>query len=171
MENKEMAKKMRAAGLKVSICMGLVMSFSLALVGNLTSGHFTLRGFIISFIVSLIISIIIGILVPMPKLNLSIQKKLGGDPRSLKVRLVETCVSDLIYTPIITLAMVALAYFMAMKQSNGMAQLSFVPMFLSSLVICFIVGYVLIFVFVPIFIKIFIPNNARPAPGNERPKK
>ncbi len=164
MENKEMeiAKKMRAAGLKVSICMGLMMSFSLSLVGNLTSGHFTLPGFFMSFLVSTIISILIGIIIPMPKLNLAIQKKMGGDPRALKVRIFETFVSDLIYTPMITLAMVSLAYFNAMKQSNGMAQLSFVPMFLNSLLICFIVGYVLIFVFVPLFIKLFIPNNARP---------
>ena len=154
-----MEKQMKAAGIKISVCMGIVMSFFLSLTGTLSSGHFTIVGFLISFLVSTVISIIIRLIVPMGKINMSIEKKMGCAPGDLKVKLVESLISNLIYTPVMTLAMVTLAYITVMRQSNGMAQLLFLPMFLKSLVICFIVGYILIFIFAPFFAKLFIPKR------------
>ncbi len=154
-----MEKRMKAAGIKIAICMGIVMSFFLSLVGTLTSGHFTVGGFLLSFLISTVISIIIGLIVPMGRINMSIEKKMGCPPGAIKVKLLESLISNLIYTPIMTLSMVSLAYITVMRQSNGMAQLQFVPMFLRSLVICFIVGYFLIFIFAPFFAKLFIPKR------------
>ena len=64
-----MDEKMKVIGRKMSIRMGILMSFSLALVGTLTSGHFTPVGFVISFFVSTVVSLVIGFVVPVGKLS------------------------------------------------------------------------------------------------------
>ena len=144
---------MKVIGRKMGVRMGLLMSFCLALVGTLTSGHFSLPGFLLSFVVSTAISLVIGFFVPVGKVSQGVCQKWNIEPGTLKSRCVESLISDLIYTPLITFAMVVLAYTMAMRQSDGMAQIPFVPMFVKSLIICFVVGYVLIFIFMPIFLK------------------
>ena len=155
-----MEEKMRIIGRAMSIRMGLLMSFCLSLVGTLTSGHFTIPGFIISFIVSTVISMIIGFLIPMGKVTNALSGKLGLRQGTIKERLFSSLISNLIYTPVMTFCMVFLAYQMAMKQSGGMAQLNFPVMFFSSLLICFIVGYVLIFIFQPLFFKALMAKFA-----------
>ena len=145
------AQMMKKIGRRMSILMGVSLSFCLSLLGNLTSGHFTLPGFLISFAVSTLISLIIGFLVPMKKVGDSLANALHLKPRSLPAHCAESFVSDLIYTPVITLAMVALAWKMA--TSHG-AQMPFLPMFLHSLVLSMIVGYVLIFILMPVFFKL-----------------
>ncbi len=154
-----MEENMRKIGRKISIMMGISMSLCLSLVGTLTSGHFTVPGFLLSFLVSTIISLIIGFVIPMGKVGGNVLRRMGLQRGSIKARLMETLVSDLIYTPVITFAMVFLAYKMAMISSNGMAQLHFLPMFLKSLVICFIVGFVAIFFIQPIIMKIVMEKN------------
>lgn len=145
------AQMMKKIGRRMSILMGVSLSFCLSLLGNLTSGHFTLPGFLISFAVSTLISLIIGFLVPMKKVGDGLANALHLKPRSLPAHCAESFVSDLIYTPVITLAMVALAWKMA--TSHG-AQMPFFPMFLHSLVLSMIVGYVLIFILMPVFFKL-----------------
>ncbi|MBR4463853.1 MAG: hypothetical protein IKS40_04515 [Treponema sp.] len=145
------AQMMKKIGRRMSILMGVSLSFCLSLLGNLTSGHFTLPGFLISFAVSTLISLIIGFLVPMKKVGDGLANALHLKPRSLPAHCAESFVSDLIYTPVITLAMVALAWKMA--TSHG-AQMPFLPMFLHSLVLSMIVGYVLIFILMPVFFKL-----------------
>ena len=148
-----MDEKMKVIGRKMSIRMGILMSFSLALVGTLTSGHFTPVGFVISFFVSTVVSLVIGFVVPVGKLSGDFCRKRNLAPESLANRIVSSLISDLIYTPVITLVMVALAYRMAMIQSGNMAQIPFIPMFIRSLLICFPVGFVLIFIFMPMFLR------------------
>ncbi len=148
-----MNEQMKNIGREMGIRMGILMSFCLALTGTLSSGHFTPVGFIFSFIVSAIISILIGFVVPVGKITGDVCRKAGFEQGTIKERLLSSLISNLIYTPLMTFVMVLLAYTMVMKQSGGMAQLSFLPMFLHSLVICFIVGYILIFIFQPLFMK------------------
>ncbi|MBQ3965695.1 MAG: hypothetical protein II684_02540 [Treponema sp.] len=145
------AQMMKKIGRRMSILMGVSLSFCLSLLGNLTSGHFTLPGFLISFAVSTLISLIIGFLVPMKKVGDGLANALHLKARSLPAHCAESFVSDLIYTPVITLAMVALAWKLA--TSHG-AQMPFLPMFLHSLVLSMIVGYVLIFILMPVFFKL-----------------
>ncbi|MCR5670425.1 MAG: hypothetical protein K6G10_05425 [Butyrivibrio sp.] len=148
-----MDEKMRVIGRKMGIRMGILMSLCLSLVGTLTSGHFTVPGFLLSFVVSSVISLIIGFVVPLGKIGAGACKKAGLKQGSMGARLLESFISDLIYTPLITLAMVFMAYSLAMRMSGGNAQLNFGRMFLGSLLICFVVAYVLIFIFQPIFLK------------------
>ena len=137
----------------MSLLMGFTMSFFLSIVGTATSGHFTVPGWIMSFVVSLLISLIIGFVIPVGKVAGDVSKSFNLIRGTMKARLVESLVSNLIYTPIITFLMVTLAYSVAMKQSNGMAGLEFGPMFLHSLAITFVVGYILVFFLQPFFIK------------------
>ncbi len=148
-----MEEQMRKIGREVSIKMAVTMSFFLSLVGNLTSGHFSLMGFISSFFISLVISLIIGLIIPIGKLGGAACRAARLRQGSLGARLMESLVSNLIFTPIMTLVMVFLAYRAVMRQSGGMAQLSFGSMFLRSLIICFIIGYVIIFIVQPLFFK------------------
>lgn len=147
---------MKKIGRQMSILMGVTLSFFLSLVGNLTSGHFTIMGFVTSFILSLIISLIIGFSVPMKKVTDSLDNKLGLKPGRLNTHLFESLVSDLIYTPIITLAMVTMAYKQA--TSHG-ARLSYLPMLGKSELISMVVGYVLIFICMPVFMKLVLKRN------------
>ena len=139
--------------MKMSILMGLTLSFCLSLVGTffgtMRAGRpFPMVGWLISFIVSFIISLIIGFAVPMGRISRSVAGKYGD--RTLKTRLIDALISDLIYTPAITLVMIIINYRQAHAQG---AQIPFPAMFLPSLALCLVVAYILILVFQPLFLK------------------
>ncbi|WP_408069651.1 hypothetical protein [Butyrivibrio sp. JL13D10] len=154
-----MDDQMKKIGRQMAIRMGILMSFCLSLVGTLTSGHFTIPGFVVSFIISSVISLIICLVIPVGKITFVLCNKLGLKRETIGARVFESLISDIIFTPVMTFAMVGLAYFMALKQSGGMAQISFGPMFLKSLFICFVVGFFLIFIFQPMFLKHLMKKN------------
>lgn len=151
-----MKNKMKKVARGMAILMGVTISFFLSLLGNLLSKHFTLVGFLISFGVSLAISLLIGFIVPMKKINDSLESKLGLEEHSLKTHFFETLISDLIYTPIITIVMMLMAW----KRATGQgAQIPLAPMLISSLLISLAVGYVLIFIFMPLYMKFLLKKN------------
>ena len=78
----------------------------------------------------------------------------------MKTRLFESLISDLIYTPIITLIMITLAHHNA--TSHG-AQIPYVPMLLKGMLLSLAVGYVLIFLFMPLFMKLVMKQNGMEA--------
>ena len=140
---------------KMSLYMGVTLSFFLSLTGLLGARQFTLPAFISNYIISFVISMIIGFFVPMKKVTDSLGAKFNIPPRTMKARVFDSLVSDIIYTPIITLCMVTMAYFQATKHG---ARLFFPAMLGKSLVISMIVGFLLIFVFMPLFLKIALKN-------------
>ncbi len=161
-----MEETMKKIGRGMGLRMGITMSFCLSLIGTLTSGHFTIPGFLVNFIVSTIISLLIGFFIPMARISGAANAALKLKRGTLPERVVGSLISDVIYTPIMTFIMVLIAYEMAMKQSGGMAQLSFPKMFFSSLLICFIAGFVLIFIFQPLFMKSLMKKyNVMPGAG------
>jgi len=147
---------MKKIGITMSLLMGVTLSFFLSLVGNLTGGDgFKLPAFLISFVVSTIISLIIGFVVPMMKVERGAVKAMGLKENGVPAKLVSALISDIIYTPIITLAMIALARKMAMKMSHGHAELPpFMVMFLKSLIISLVVAYVIILIVTPVYKKL-----------------
>ena len=147
---------MKKIGLQMNLLMALSLSFALSLYGNLSSGHFRFPAFLLSFLLSAVISFVIGLLVPMPKLEQKICGKVGADPRSAGGNAVMSLVSDLIYTPVITLAMTGLAYPQAVKHG---ASVSFGGMFLVSLLISMLIGFVLIFILKPLFLRLVLRMN------------
>lgn len=160
--NEEMQKKMKKIGREISVLMGVTLSFFLSLVGTATSGHFSVSGWLLSFLLSTIISLIIGFFVPMKRVLDSVDQKAGLTPGTLPARCLESLISDLIYTPIITLAMVGYAYFGLTAAAASGAPIvvpPFVPMFLRSLLITMIVGYILIFLLMPVYMKLVMKRN------------
>lgn len=147
---------MKKVGIIMSLLMGVTLSFCLSLTGNLTSEDgFKLIPFLVSFAVSTVISLIIGFIVPMRKIEDGAVKAMGLREHSMPANIVSALISDIIYTPFITLAMIVLARKMAMKMSNGHAQLPpFGVMFIKSLIISLIVAFVIILIVTPIYIKL-----------------
>lgn len=152
-----MEKKMKKIGLLMNLCMGITLSFFLSLAGTLTSGHFAVPEWLISFGISAVISIIIGFIVPMKKINDAIEKRPGCEPGKLTTRLVESAISDLIYTPILSLCMVIFARSRAL--AHGAQLPPFLIMYAKSLLATLVVGFFLILVFTPIFLKILLKKN------------
>ena len=155
----EKEKMMKKAGRKISLCMGITLSFFLSLTGILSAGRFTVQGWTVSFVASTIISLIIGFLVPIKKVTDAACSKLNLQPGKLSTRCFESLLSDLIFTPIITFCMVFLAYSKAVSMG---ARLHFPSMFLSSLAICMVVGFILIFIFTPLYVRLVIGNPEKP---------
>ena len=146
-----MNELMRNVRKTMSIYMGVTVSFVLSLVGNLSSGHFTLPGFLMSFVVSTILALLIGRFVPMGKITSNVMRSKHLEPGKPRTKAITSCISDLIYTPVITLAMVFLAYRNAVRQG---APVKFLGMFLPSLLLSLVVGFVLIYVLESIFMNI-----------------
>ena len=149
----DMNEKMKKVAIGMSIRMAFTMSFCMSLVGTLTSGHVTLVSFFVSFLLSTMISLAIGFVVPVGRISENLTRKRGMTPGKLSTRCVEALIFDLIYTPVITLAMVGFFYFTAMQQSGGRAQIPFIPMFLHAFVFIFVCCFFLVFLLQPLFFK------------------
>ena len=150
MEN-DRQKAMKGIMIKMSLLMGVTLSFFLSLTGLLASGHFTVPGFIVSFLASTVISLVIGFLIPVKKLG---DKAAGKMKRGFGRACVESLVSDLIYTPVITLCMTGLAY---MKIEGDKPP--YIMMFLKSLGLSMVVGFVLIMIFMPLYLKLLLKGK------------
>ncbi len=148
------SKAMKKVGITMSAFMGIAMSFFLSLTGTITSGHFTVPSWLISFVISGLISMVIGIAIPMKKVNDKVVGLFKLPPFSFAGRCLESFVSDLIYTPIMTFCMVFFAYKSAIAHGAPAESMNLGRMFLSSFFICFVVGFVLIIILMPIFLKI-----------------
>ena len=148
-----MKEKMRKIQRQMAIYMGVTLSFCLSLFGNATSGNFTVPGWIISFILSCIISLIIGWFVPMKTVSDKITGAMGLEQGKGITRVVEALISDIIYTPIITFAMILLAYRQATAHGG---QMPFVPVFIEALIKSLIVGLIIIFILIRIPLRVAI---------------
>jgi hypothetical protein len=164
MEKMYMDKKLeqKRIGFKVAFFMAILMSFGLSLTGNLMADRpseipviASVIGFLECFALSFAISFAIGLIVPIPKVNAALARKFHLQPRTFKTHFVESLASNLIYTPLITTAMVCFVYFSMMPDGH---KPPFLPMFIHSQVVCFIVAQVLIMVFVPIILKFVLPK-------------
>ncbi len=156
--NPERIKEMKKIGHEISFFLGLILSFFLALVGTLSGGHFTVPGWLLSFLISFLISMIIGLLVPMKPVLDAVDRKAGLKSGTLGARFLESLISDLIYTPVITFCMVLFAYLNVRRMGGFMP---FLPVFLRSLVLTMIVGYVLIFFLMPLIMKLVMKRHGR----------
>ncbi len=172
-----MAAARRKIGIKMNILMGVSLSFALSLLGFLSSGHFALVPWLISFALSTILSLLIGFCLPVRKTAEGICKKFSLKDRSLPSLAIDSLISDIFYTPLITLLMVFIAVNGAKKSIaqavanraavESIPQIQFLPIFLHSLLISMIAGYILIFVLQPLFLKC-LTKNMPTAPNSEK---
>ena len=104
----------------LNVLISLSLSFILSLVGTATSGHFTVKGWLLSFALSFVLSLLIVFKINMKMLEENYMRKHGLKREDLKTKLVTPLLSDLVMTPILTVAMVALAMVMSnVGMSNG----------------------------------------------------
>ena len=163
-----MEPNMRKIGWQISVRMGVTLSLCLSLTGGLfgqltSKEGFKLPAFIISFllsfIVSLLISLLIGFFVPMKKVTDNFCQKHGLEPGRLTTLLAEALISDLIYTPLITVIMVILNYALAFQNGAQIPVPGMIIGLVESLLLCFVVGYILIFFFMPLYMRMVFEKN------------
>ena len=156
----EMQKKMKKVGFHMNILMGFSLSFCLSLTNTLQAEKPTLNVWLMSFGVSAVISFALSFLMPMKKAEDKVVGALGLTENRCASRLVSTAVSDFIYTPVITLAMVLLVRYLVMQESHGMAQLPPFPiMFIKSFIVSFIVAYCIIYLINRPMLKVVLKMN------------
>ena len=146
----------RKSGMMMGLLMGLTMSFSMSLIGNLTSGRFTFGGFLTSFGISFLISLLIGRIVPMNRIAASLINRKGLDPRSLRARILESLVTGLTYTPLMTFFMILLAHHQAV--SHG-AQIPFLPMLIRGELIQIPASILISFLILPVYKRLLFKKN------------
>ena len=142
---------MKNPAVKMSLLMGITMSFVLSLIGNLSSGMFTVPGFLKSFCISFLISLIIGFIIPIKKISDVLCEKAGARPGTLKARIIAAAVSAIGYTPFMTFFMVCLAHSSA--AAHG-AKIPFWPMLLRSECISIAANFVLSFLITPVYSRL-----------------
>lgn len=153
----------------MAIFMGLIMSFILSLVGTLVGGHFSIPAWMMSFGISLVLSIIIGFVVPVKMLGDKFCKKHNVIPESPKGNFMSALISNLIYTPFLTIVMVSTMVLMATKEIPvwqprlNILLHALVP----SLIISFIVGYIAITIFQPLLVRMLIKKIKQPETTQE----
>lgn len=147
---------MKKIGQRMSLLMGLSMSCVLTLVGLLSAGKFTVQGFLSGFAVSFVVSMIIGLIIPMKKVSDAVTGRCNRKPGTLKARLLEALVSDVLYSPLMTFIMVYIAWRQA--TAHG-ARIPLGPMLLKSEIISFIAAFILSFVLTPVFMNILMRKN------------
>ena len=160
-------KQMLKVGMEMNILMSVSMSLCLSLTGLLSSGQFTISGFFESFLISLVISFLLGIFISIPRIHEAVEKKFGLKRDSLSTRAIESLLSDLIYTPLMSVIMITLAWITA--RTHG-ANPPLLMMLLKGLGLSLITAYLLIFLFEPLFLKVVLKHNKVPV-GMVRPSE
>lgn len=156
-----MPENMRKIGMMMTFMMGFTMSLVLSLTGTLSGGHFTVPSWLVSFGISFVISLIIGFIVPIKRVGDAVCNKVNVVPESFKGNLVSAFISDLIYTPIITIIMVVIMVGNAAKHAPEGQAPSIGQVLPGSLILCFVVGYIVIAIIQPVFLKMLMKNIKR----------
>jgi hypothetical protein len=145
--------------------MGITLSLCLSFVGTFTSGSFTIGGFMVSFLESLVISLVIGYFVPMKRLEDKACEKAGITGKPLACRALGSLISDLIYTPIITIFMVTINF----VKIPAAHRPPYVFMLGKSMLISLVVAYLIVFLAAENYIKFIMKRSGvdRPPEGRK----
>ena len=92
-----------------------------------------------------------------------VAEKMHLRPKTFGRRCMDALIADVIYTPVMTLLMVGLAYFMSAKNGNPIP-VPFILMFLKSFAISMIVGFIMAYIFQPLFLGMLIKKYGVPVP-------
>lgn len=143
----------------MNLLMGFTMSLVLSLTGTLVGGHFTIPSWLVSFGASFVLSLIIGFIIPIKPLCDCLSKVFHIKEKSFGKNLFDSFISDTIYTPLMSAAMVFLARTTIPVEHRP----PFLALYTPSLIATFVVGLVVIFIVQPLFLKMlmkkFSPEN------------
>jgi hypothetical protein len=156
-----MEKKIKS---QMSIMMGITLSLCLSFIGTFSSGNFTPVEFLKSFLESLAISIVIGCFVPMKLLEDKACEKAGITGKPFACRALGSLISDLIYTPIITICMVTINF----VKIPAAHRPPYILMLGKSMLISLVVAYLLIFLVGDPFMKLILKKNGVGGPPEGR---
>ena len=145
------AEAMKEYGRKLSLCMGIMMSFCLSAIGLFSANAFTPLSLLLNFAISFTVISIVSRFFNAERIAVGVLERNSIDPGSIKGRMIQALIVDLIYSPIMTFAMVTIAYVSASKNGNDMP---YIPMLLKGLAVSFVAAFFLCLIFVPIFEKI-----------------
>ena len=149
-----MQKKMKKVGFHMNILMGFVISLCLSTTNTMAAEKPDMYTWLISFGTSALISFAVSFIIPMRKIEGGALHALKIKERTLPAKLISTFISDLIYTPFLTLAMVALVRMIVTKASNGHAHFPPFPiMFIKSFIFSFVVAYCIIYILQPLILR------------------
>lgn len=152
---------MKKIMIQMTVLMGFFMSLTLSLVGTLMGGHFTVPSWLLSFALSFVISLIIGFLVPIKKLGDSACEKRGVPAQSFKGTLISAAISDVIYTPVITIVMVVVMLTLAAKNAPAGSVPPIPAVLIPSLLVSLVAGYIVIVLIQPPLIRFLTRNLPR----------
>ena len=147
---------MKRVGLVISIFMCATLSLCLPMIGVISSliqsGKFQLGMYLLNFIISFLISFLISMFLPTARINMALERKFGLKCHQLKTRILEAAISDLIYTPLLSVSMSSLAWY-NIKELVGNAP-PYLPMVISSLLISLAVAFIIIFIALPLYMRL-----------------
>lgn len=169
----DMQKKMKKVGFHMNILMGFVISLCLSTTNTMAAEKPDMYTWLISFGTSALISFAVSFIIPIRKIEGGALHALKIKERTLPAKLISTFISDLIYTPFLTLAMIALVRMIVTKASNGHAHFPPFPiMFIKSFIFSFVVAYCIIYIFQPLILRFVLKANGidpskAPEPGKK----
>lgn len=150
----------------MSLFMGIAMGLVFTLFAQIKNGQIMPIGIIVGILISMVISVVLGMIIPIKKLYDSANKKLNITEEGLKMGMVNSLISDLIFTPL------NCTFGMWFGMSMGLKNLppdvttifdrlmfcaklpQFVPALISTLIIDLVIGFVLCILISPFLNKI-----------------
>ena len=142
--------QMKTVGRLVSIFMGLSITLVMSILGPLKSGHITAPAVLVSFLCGSILSTAIALLVPIKKISDSACGKIHVNPEGFVGRIISSLIGDVVFTPLMTFAMVFMNYKRAKMVDPNLV---FGKMFIGNFIFSFIIAFFLVLIFIPLFIK------------------
>lgn len=158
-------KNIKKINFFMNLYMGLTMSFILSLVGTSTGGHFTVVSWLTSFAVSFILSLIIGFIIPINKISIFFTKSLLEKHKFLLKNIIDSLISNILYTPLLSASMVFLARIKIPLEHRP----PFITLYIPSLIATFIIGWIVIFIVQPLFLKALLKKYGIKMPTENKP--
>ncbi|MBP5280236.1 MAG: hypothetical protein J6Z03_07105 [Erysipelotrichaceae bacterium] len=153
MKNNFDQEKRKEFSRRMSICMGIIMSLCLSTAGLLTARAFSLPSLLLNLVISYAIVRGIDHFIDIGALAVDVPNKMDVDPNSLQGRFLRALITDVIYTPLMTIVMVSIGYYRA--TSHG-AQIPYVPMLMKSMLLTFTLSFLICFFIMPVVEKLIL---------------
>ena len=149
---------------KMSILLGLTLSFVLSLIGVVASGNFTIVRFFNSFMITFLVSLLIISVIPIRSIGEYFIHKFNLRRGSRGYRAVCALIFDLLLCPIMALVM---SYYAYRIQNDHGAQLNFAQMSIKGIIASTLLGFACSYLMTPILLKLVYRSEEIPPQKEE----